>query len=70
MWKAFGSLTTLRMAFSIAEEVSWWTETLRALRDSRRATYASYATAIDRYLDKLSTTLIPLRRVERFPDQR
>ncbi|MFV5998861.1 hypothetical protein ACNPQM_42715 [Streptomyces sp. NPDC056231] len=33
------------------------TETLRALRESRRATYASYAKTIDHYLDKLSTTL-------------
>lgn len=46
------------------------TETLRALRESRRATYASYAQTIDHYLDKLSTTLIPLGRVERFQDER
>ncbi|MFD5899628.1 hypothetical protein [Streptomyces sp. NPDC060366] len=46
------------------------TETLRALRESRRATYVSYAKTIDHYLDKLSTTLIPLARVERFPEQR
>jgi hypothetical protein len=35
------------------------TETLRALRESRRATYARYAKTIDHYLDKLATTLIP-----------
>ncbi|MFE6104723.1 hypothetical protein ACFVQ4_32895 [Streptomyces laurentii] len=46
------------------------TEALRALRESRRATYVSYAKTIDRYLDRLGTTLIPLERVERFPDQR
>ncbi|WP_093852021.1 hypothetical protein [Streptomyces pini] len=46
------------------------TETLRALRESRRATYASYAETIDHYLDKLSDTLIPLGRVKRFPEQR
>ncbi|MER6237703.1 hypothetical protein ABT185_16815 [Streptomyces clavifer] len=46
------------------------TESLRALRESRRATYVSYAKTIDHYLDKLATTLIPLERVERFPDQR
>ncbi|MEU5610502.1 hypothetical protein AB0H03_17505 [Streptomyces sparsogenes] len=46
------------------------TETLRALRESRRATYASYAKTIDHYLDKLSTTLIPLNRAERFPERR
>lgn len=46
------------------------TETLRVLRESRRATYASYAKTIDHYLDKLGTSLIPLERVERFPEQR
>jgi hypothetical protein len=46
------------------------TETLRALRESRRGTYASYAKTVDQYLDKLSDTLTPLSRVERFPDQR
>lgn len=46
------------------------TETLRALREARRATYAGYAKTIDHYLDKLDTTLIPLARVERFPEQR
>ncbi|MFJ2630012.1 hypothetical protein ACIO6T_43535 [Streptomyces sp. NPDC087532] len=46
------------------------TETLQTLRESRRATYASYAKTIDHYLDKLSTTLTPLHRVDRFPDQR
>ncbi|MYW08550.1 hypothetical protein GT034_09355 [Streptomyces sp. SID2563] len=45
-------------------------ETLRALRESRRATYTSYAKTVDHYLDKLATTLIPLGRVERFPEQR
>ena len=46
------------------------TETLRVLRESRRTTYASYAKTIDHYLDKLATTLIPLGRVERFPERR
>ncbi|MFI2292896.1 hypothetical protein [Streptomyces niveus] len=46
------------------------TEALRVLRESRRSAYASYAKTIDEYLDKLSTTLIPLGRVERFQDQR
>jgi hypothetical protein len=46
------------------------TETLRALRESRRATYVGYAKTIDSYLDKLATTLIPLGRVERFPEKR
>jgi hypothetical protein len=46
------------------------TETLWALRDSRPATYASYAKTVDQYLDKLSDTLMPPSRVERFPDQR
>ncbi|MEU6062902.1 hypothetical protein [Streptomyces sp. NPDC047097] len=46
------------------------TESLRALRESRRATYASYAETTGRYVDMLSTTLYPLERVERFPDQR
>lgn len=45
------------------------TETLRALRESRRATYATYAETAGRYVDMLSTTLIPLGRVERFQDQ-
>lgn len=43
-------------------------ESMRALRDSRRATYLAFAETQERYLDLLSTTLIPLRRVERFPD--
>ncbi|WNI27300.1 hypothetical protein [Streptomyces sp. ITFR-16] len=46
------------------------TDTLRTLRDARRATYAGYAKAIDHYLDKLGTTLILLERVERLPEQR
>ncbi|MFH8343013.1 hypothetical protein [Streptomyces sp. AM6-12] len=46
------------------------TETLRALREARRATYTNYAKTIDHYLDKLDTTLILLERVERFPEQR
>ncbi|MDI3408376.1 hypothetical protein [Streptomyces cavernicola] len=46
------------------------TDALRALRESRRTTYVSYATTVDRYLDKLATTLMPLGRVERFPEQR
>ncbi|MFI5867280.1 hypothetical protein [Streptomyces sp. NPDC051546] len=45
-------------------------ESMRALRESRRATYLTFAEAHERYLDMLSTTLIPLDRVERFPDQR
>ncbi|MFE5160022.1 hypothetical protein ACFRNT_16160 [Streptomyces sp. NPDC056697] len=45
------------------------TETLRTLRESRRSTYASFAETSGRYLDMLSTTLIPLGRVERFLDQ-
>lgn len=43
---------------------------MRALRGSRRATYLAFAETHERYLDLLSTTLIPLSRVERFPDQR
>lgn len=46
------------------------TESLQALRALRRTTYASFAETSDRYLDMLSTTLIPLERVQRFPDQR
>ncbi|MEV0580938.1 hypothetical protein [Streptomyces sp. NPDC050392] len=46
------------------------TESLRALREARRATYASFAETADRYMDMLATTLIPLDRVDRFPDQR
>ncbi|MEW1699426.1 MULTISPECIES: hypothetical protein [unclassified Streptomyces] len=45
-------------------------ETLRVLREARRSTYADYAKTIDHYLDKLDTTLIPLGRAERFPEQR
>ncbi|MGW4272702.1 hypothetical protein [Streptomyces similanensis] len=45
-------------------------ESMRALRDSRRATYLAFAETHERYLDLLSTTLLPLGRVERFPDQR
>ncbi|WP_331758147.1 hypothetical protein [Streptomyces anulatus] len=45
-------------------------ENMRALRESRRATYLAFAEAHERYLDMLSTTLIPLSRIERFPDQR
>ncbi|MEU2294092.1 hypothetical protein [Streptomyces bacillaris] len=45
-------------------------ENMRALRESRRATYLAFAETHERYLDMLSTTLIPLSRVERFPDQR
>ncbi|MBT2404578.1 MULTISPECIES: hypothetical protein [unclassified Streptomyces] len=45
-------------------------ESMRALRDSRRATYLAFAERHERYLDLLSTTLTPLGRVERFPDQR
>jgi hypothetical protein len=46
------------------------TETLRALREARRATYASFAETADCYVTMLSTTLIPLERVDRFPAQR
>ncbi|GGP56291.1 hypothetical protein [Streptomyces sindenensis] len=45
-------------------------EAFRTLRESRRATYTSFAETSGRYLEMLSTTLIPLERVERFPDQR
>ncbi|WP_331734276.1 hypothetical protein [Streptomyces sp. NBC_00046] len=44
-------------------------ENMRALRESRRATYLAFAEAHERYLDLLSTTLIPLSRIERFPSQ-
>lgn len=43
---------------------------MRALRESRRATYLAFAEAHERYLDLLSTTLIPLSRIERSPSQR
>ncbi|MGW3167681.1 hypothetical protein ACWC9Q_33705 [Streptomyces sp. NPDC001142] len=43
---------------------------MRALRESRRATYLAFAETHERYLDLLSTTLIPLSRVERFPSER
>ncbi|MBZ4016256.1 hypothetical protein [Streptomyces purpurogeneiscleroticus] len=46
------------------------TETLRALREARRATYAGFAETAGRYVDMLATTLIPLERVDRFPEQR
>lgn len=45
-------------------------ESMRALRDSRRATYLAFAETHERYLNLLSTTLIPLGRIERFPDRR
>ncbi|MFG2563053.1 hypothetical protein [Streptomyces sp. NPDC048496] len=45
-------------------------ESMRALRESRRATYLAFAETHERYLDLLSTTLIPLGRIERFPDRR
>ncbi|MET8747828.1 hypothetical protein [Streptomyces sp. NPDC004728] len=45
-------------------------ETLRVLRESRRAAYTSFAEMSGRYKDMLATTLIPLGRVDRFPEQR
>ncbi|MGP3691120.1 hypothetical protein ACTVZO_41715 [Streptomyces sp. IBSNAI002] len=45
-------------------------ESMRALRESRRTTYLAFAETHARYLDLLSTTLIPLDRVGRFPDER
>lgn len=45
-------------------------EALRTLRESRRATYTSFAETSGRYLEMLSTTLTPLENVERFPEAR
>lgn len=45
------------------------TDVRKVLRESRRATYASYAKTIDHYLEKLATTLTPLGRVKRMPEQ-
>ncbi|MFC9654199.1 MULTISPECIES: hypothetical protein [unclassified Streptomyces] len=45
-------------------------EALRALRESRRATYLSFAETHERYLDLLSTTLVPINKIQRFPDDR
>lgn len=45
-------------------------ETLRTLRESRKAAYLTFAEVSERYLDLLSTTLLPIKRIERFPEQR
>ncbi|MFD5512166.1 hypothetical protein ACFWIB_30975 [Streptomyces sp. NPDC127051] len=45
-------------------------EALRTLRESRRATYTSFAETSGRYLEMLATTLTPLENVERFPGER
>jgi hypothetical protein len=45
-------------------------EAMRVLRESRRATYITFAETHERYLDLLCTTLTVLSRAERFPDQR
>jgi hypothetical protein len=45
-------------------------ETLRTLRESRKAACLTFAEVAERYLDLLSTTLLPVGRIERFPEQR
>ncbi|MEE1838392.1 hypothetical protein ACIODX_38030 [Streptomyces sp. NPDC088190] len=45
-------------------------ETLRTLRESRKAACLTFAEVAERYLDLLSTTLLPIGRIERFPEQR
>ncbi|WP_329316996.1 hypothetical protein OG723_43495 (plasmid) [Streptomyces sp. NBC_01278] len=68
-WPSFHPLPTAFFTHSTARR-QVKAEALRTLRESRRATYTSFAETSGRYLEMLATTLTPLENVERFPEER